>query len=221
MRSNSGLRHPGSNSINPNSLNFPSKLIEDAVTEISRLPGIGKKTALRLALHLLKQNGAVTEALALAITRMREEINYCKTCHNISDQEECSICQSHRRDRSIICVVEDIRDVLAIENTNQYQGLYHVLGGVISPIQGIGPDELKVESLISRIGSGETQEVILALSATMEGDTTSFYLSKRLNESGVKVSTIARGIPVGGELEFTDEVTLGRSILTRINYSQE
>lgn len=202
-------------------MNFPSKLIEDAVTEISRLPGIGKKTALRLALHLLKQNEAVTEALALAITRMREEISYCQTCHNISDQEVCSICQSHRRDRSIICVVEDIRDVLAIENTNQYSGLYHVLGGVISPIQGVGPDDLKIESLISRIGTGEAKEVILALSATMEGDTTSFYLSKRLKDSGVKVSTIARGIPVGGELEFTDEVTLGRSILTRINYSQD
>ncbi|GMQ31280.1 recombination mediator RecR [Algoriphagus confluentis] len=202
-------------------MNFPSKLIEDAVTEISRLPGIGKKTALRLALHLLKQNEAVTEALALALSRMREEIKYCKTCHNISDQEECSICLSHRRDRSIICVVEDIRDVLAIENTNQYSGLFHVLGGVISPIQGIGPDDLKIESLTKRVEEGEVKEVILALSATMEGDTTSFYLSKRLKESGVKVSTIARGIPVGGELEFTDEVTLGRSILTRINYSQE
>lgn len=202
-------------------MNFPSKLIEDAVTEISRLPGIGKKTALRLALHLLKQNEAVTEALSLALTRMREEINYCKTCHNISDQEKCSICQSHRRDRTLVCVVEDIRDVLAIENTNQYQGLYHVLGGVISPIQGIGPEELKIESLLSRITEGEIREVILALSATMEGDTTSFYISKRLNDSGVKVSTIARGIPVGGELEFTDEVTLGRSILTRINYSQD
>jgi recombination protein RecR len=202
-------------------LNFPSKLIEDAVTEISRLPGIGKKTALRLALHLLKQNEAVTEALALALTRMREEINYCRTCHNISDAEECSICQSHRRDPSLVCVVEDIRDVLAIENTNQYQGLYHVLGGVISPIQGIGPEELKIESLISRISEGTIQEVILALSATMEGDTTAFYLSKRLKESGVKVSTISRGIPVGGELEFTDEVTLGRSILTRIKYAQD
>ena len=202
-------------------MNFPSKLIEDAVTEISRLPGIGKKTALRLALHLLKQNEAVTQALALSLTQMREEIRYCKYCHNISDQEECSICVSHRRDRTLICVVEDIRDVLAIENTNQYQGLYHVLGGVISPIQGIGPEELKIETLLTRVTTGEVSEVILALSATMEGDTTSFYLSKRLRESGVKVSTIARGIPVGGELEFTDEVTLGRSILTRINYAQE
>jgi recombination protein RecR len=204
-------------------LNFPSKLIEDAVTEISRLPGIGKKTALRLALHLLKQNEVNTEALTLALTRMRAEIQYCKTCHNISDAEECSICISHRRDPSIICVVEDIRDVLAIENTNQFLGKYHVLGGVISPIQGIGPEELKVESLLSRIDEAATEspvlEVILALSATMEGDTTAFYLAKKLSEKGVKVSTISRGIPVGGELEFTDEVTLGRSIMTRINYS--
>lgn len=202
-------------------MNFPSKLIEDAVTEISRLPGIGKKTALRLALHLLKQNEAVTEALSLALTRMREEIKYCTICYNISDQEECSICQSVRRDRTIVCVVEDIRDVLAIENTNQYSGLYHVLGGVISPIQGIGPDELKIDSLIARVAQGELKEVVLALSATMEGDTTSFYLNKRLKESGINVSTIARGIPVGGELEFTDEVTLGRSIMTRIKYNQE
>lgn len=202
-------------------MNFPSKLIEDAVTEISRLPGIGKKTALRLALHLLKQNEIVTEALALAITKMREEIQYCQVCHNISDDTTCSVCKSHRRDQSIICVVEDIRDVLAIENTNQYQGLYHVLGGVISPIQGIGPEELKIESLLRRVSENAVSEIILALSATMEGDTTSFYLSKRLKDTGVKVSSIARGIPVGGELEFTDEVTLGRSILTRINYGQE
>ena len=206
-------------------MNFPSKLIEDAVTEISRLPGIGKKTALRLALHLLKQHEANTEALALAITRMRTEIQYCKTCHNISDAEECSICMSHRRDPSILCVVEDIRDVLAIENTNQFQGKYHVLGGVISPIQGIGPEELKIESLLSRVDSAlqtePIKEVILALSATMEGDTTSFYLAKKLKEKGIMVSSIARGIPVGGELEFTDEVTLGRSIMTRINYATE
>lgn len=191
------------------------------MTEISRLPGIGKKTALRLALHLLKQNEIVTEALALAITKMREEIQYCQVCHNISDDTTCSVCKSHRRDQSIICVVEDIRDVLAIENTNQYQGLYHVLGGVISPIQGIGPEELKIESLLRRVSENAVSEIILALSATMEGDTTSFYLSKRLKDTGVKVSSIARGIPVGGELEFTDEVTLGRSILTRINYGQE
>ncbi|WP_297337272.1 recombination mediator RecR [Algoriphagus sp.] len=206
-------------------MNFPSKLIEDAVTEISRLPGIGKKTALRLALHLLKQHEAHTEALSLALTRMRQEVKYCKICHNIADEEECSICKSHRRDGSVICVVEDMRDVLAIENTNQFSGKYHVLGGVISPIHGIGPEELRIESLISRIDSGVNsepiKEIILALSATMEGDTTSFYLAKRLKDKAVKVSTIARGIPVGGELEFTDEVTLGRSILTRINYSSE
>lgn len=206
-------------------MNFPSKLIEDAVTEISRLPGIGKKTALRLALHLLKQHEANTEALALAITRMRTEIQYCKTCHNISDAGECSICLSHRRDSTILCVVEDIRDVLAIENTNQFQGKYHVLGGVISPIQGIGPEELKIESLLTRAEmASQTEpikEVILALSATMEGDTTSFYLAKKLKEKGIQVSSIARGIPVGGELEFTDEVTLGRSIMTRINYATE
>ena len=195
------------------------------MTEISRLPGIGKKTALRLALHLLKQNEVHTEALTLALSRMRTEIQYCKTCHNISDAEECSICLSQRRDPSIICVVEDIRDVLAIENTNQFLGKYHVLGGVISPIQGIGPEELKIESLLSRITEAKEEnailEVILALSATMEGDTTAFYLGKKLHEKGVRVSTIARGIPVGGELEFTDEVTLGRSIMTRINYSTQ
>lgn len=206
-------------------MNFPSKLIEDAVTEISRLPGIGKKTALRLALHLLKQHEAQTEALALAITRMRTEIRYCQTCHNVSDAAICSICASQRRDHSIICVVEDIRDVLAIENTNQYLGKYHVLGGVISPIHGVGPEEIKIETLIKRIeqapATAPVREIILALSATMEGDTTAFYLGKRLKEKGVKVSTISRGIPVGGELEFTDEVTLGRSIMTRINYSLE
>lgn len=201
-------------------MNFPSKLIEDAVTEISRLPGIGKKTALRLALHLLKQHEAHTEALSLALTRMRSEVRYCNTCHSLADENTCAPCQSPKRDRTLVCVVEDIGDVLAIENTNQYQGLYHVLGGVISPIQGIGPEELTCDSLLTRMGTGEIKEVILALSATMEGDTTSFYLSKRLAASGVKISSIARGIPVGGELEFTDEVTLGRSILTRINYSQ-
>jgi recombination protein RecR len=206
-------------------VNFPSKLIEDAVTEISRLPGIGKKTALRLALHLLKQHEVQTEALALAITRMRTEIRYCQTCHNVSDADICSICASQRRDHSIICVVEDIRDVLAIENTNQYLGKYHVLGGVISPIHGVGPEEIKIESLIARVekapADAAIREIILALSATMEGDTTAFYLAKRLKEKGVKVSTISRGIPVGGELEFTDEVTLGRSIMTRINYALE
>lgn len=204
-------------------MNFPSKLIEDAVNEISRLPGIGKKTALRLALHLLKQPEAIAENLTDAITKIRKETAYCRVCHNISDQEICSVCQSPRRDRSLICVVEDIPDVLAIENTSQYNGLYHVLGGVISPIQGIGPEELKIASLLTRIDqphSGEAvSEVILALPSTMEGDTTAFYITRKLKEKGIKVSTIARGIPIGGELEYTDEVTLGRSILTRVNYS--
>lgn len=206
-------------------MNFPSKLIENAVIEISRLPGIGKKTALRLALHLLKQRETVSETLANSILTLRKNVKYCRVCHNISDAEVCSVCTGMKRDKSLICVVEDIPDVLAIENTSQYNGLYHVLGGVISPIQGIGPDELKIESLISRIlaapGDEKVEEVILALSTTMEGDTTSFYITRKLKTMGIKVSTIARGIPVGGELEYTDEVTLGRSILTRINYSAD
>jgi recombination protein RecR len=206
-------------------VNFPSKLIENAVNEISKLPGIGKKTALRLALHLLKQKESFTEELSSALLALRKEVKYCNTCFNISDQEVCSVCSSPRRDQSIICVVEDIPDVLAIENTSQYNGLYHVLGGVISPIQGIGPDDLKIEALIQRISSNDqdtkVEEVILALPATMEGDTTSFFITRRLKEFGVKVSTIARGIPIGGELEYTDEITLGRSILTRVNYSAD
>ena len=206
-------------------MNFPSKLVEDAVAEISRLPGIGKKTALRLALHLLKQKEAVADDLAAAIVKMRMEVQYCSSCHNISDSNTCSICESPHRDGSIICVVEDVQDVLAIENTAQYKGLYHVLGGVISPIHGVGPEELHISSLINRIdnrpAAEKVSEVILALSATMEGDTTSFYITRLLKEKGIKVSTIARGIPIGGELEYTDEVTLGRSILTRINYSVE
>jgi len=205
--------------------NFPSKLIENAVNEISRLPGIGKKTALRLTLHLLKQPETFAESLTQAISKLRSDIQYCSVCHNISDQEICSICQGNKRDRSIICVVEDIPDVLAIENTAQYNGLYHVLGGVISPIQGIGPDDLKIDSLLARVDKSSqddpVQEVILALSATMEGDTTSFFITRKLKEKGIKVSTIARGIPIGGELEYTDEVTLGRSILTRTNYNLE
>lgn len=204
-------------------MNFPSKLIENAVNEISRLPGIGKKTALRLVLHLLKQKVTVTEELSNALLSLRKEIKYCEKCHNVSDADICNICLGIRRDKSIICVVEDIPDVLAIENTAQYTGLYHVLGGVISPIQGIGPDELKIDSLIKRIEDSLTEnkveEVILALPATMEGDTTSFFITRKLKELNIKVSTIARGIPIGGELEYTDEVTLGRSILTRVNYS--
>lgn len=199
-------------------MNFPSRLIEDAVNEISKLPGIGKKTALRLVLHLLKQESTATKNLSAALLNVRANITYCNDCHNISDSPLCSICASHKRDRSLLCVVEDIRDVIAIENTSQYQGLYHVLGGVISPIEGIGPSELKIESLLKRIPQSAISEIIMALSPTMEGDTTAFYLTKKLRGLEVKISTISRGIPIGGELEYTDEITLGRSILSRTTY---
>ena len=203
-------------------MNYPSKLIENAVNEISRLPGIGKKSALRLALHLLKRDVEHTRNLADSLIALREQTCYCTRCHNISDSEICSICKSSRRDTSVICVVTDTRDVLAIENTSQYNGLYHVLGGIISPMEGIGPSDLNIDSLIGRIVSAPddepVKEVILALSATMEGDTTAFYLQKKLKATHVKVSTIARGIPVGGDLEYTDEVTLGRSIVGRLVY---
>ena len=203
-------------------MNFPSKLIEDAVVEISKLPGIGKKSALRLVLHLLKREEMQTQLLADTLLAMRTQTTYCRQCHNISDDELCQICSSQRRDRHIICVVEDTRDVLAVENTAQYRGLYHVLGGIISPMMGIGPNDLHIESLLKRIeqadGTDKVQEVILALSPTMEGDTTAFYLQKKLKAFSIKISTIARGIPIGGDLEYTDEVTLGRSILSRIAY---
>lgn len=201
-------------------MEFPSKLIEEAVQQFSQFPGIGKKTALRLVLFLLKQEKDSTTRFTEALNNLRQNIRYCKECHNISDHEICSICSSHRRDKSVICVVEDIHDVLAIENTSQYNGLYHVLGGIISPMEGIGPDELHIRSLVDRVNAtdSEVTEIILALSATMEGDTTSFYISKKVAGKEIKVSTIARGIPFGGELEYTDEITLGRSILTRVNY---
>lgn len=197
---------------------FPSRLIEEAVTEISRLPGIGKKTALRLALHLLKEENEVTANLAAALVNLRTKIQYCSHCFNISDEEVCSICQSNYRDKSLICVVEDAPDLLAIENTNQYRGLYHVLGGIISPLDGIGPADLQIESLIARIKLGETKEVILALSPSMEGDTTAFYLTRKLQELAVKVTTIARGVAIGSDIEYTDEVTLGRSIISRTDF---
>ncbi len=202
-------------------MEFPSKLIEEAVNQVSKLPGIGKKTALRLVLHLIRERPENTFALTDALNKLRSQIRYCKLCHNISDAEMCSICASHLRERSIVCVVEDTRDVMAIENTGQYKGLYHVLGGVISPINGIGPSELNIESLVSRLSAGDAgiREIILALSPTMEGDTTAFYINKRVQEFRVQVSTIARGVPVGGDLEFTDEVTLGRSILGRTQFS--
>lgn len=204
-------------------MQYSSKLIETAVEEISRLPGIGKKTALRLVLHLLKQPEQQSLQLSQAITELRSRIRYCSECMNISDDEVCAICTSHRRDKSIICVVEDMRDVMAIENTSQYRGLYHVLGGVISPIDGVGPSDLHIEKLIQRVEQEDpnVKEVILALSPTMEGDTTSFYLMRKLKPLNVRLSTIARGIPIGGELEYADEITLGRSIQGRTLYPQD
>ncbi len=200
-------------------MNFPSKLVENAVNEISKLPGIGKKTALRLALYLLKESEEETLRLASSLVKLRTEIAYCQQCHNISDSTICSICANPARDRSIVCVVENTPDLLAIENTGQYQGLYHVLGGVISPIEGIGPGDLHIDSLVIRVAAlPEVKEIILAISATMEGDTTSFYLAKKLKEANLKISSIARGVPVGSELEYTDEVTLGRSIASRRQY---
>ena len=199
-------------------MEFPSKLIENAVGELAKLPGIGKKTALRLALHLLKAETDTTASLAEALAKMRFDIRYCATCYNISDTAECGICANKLRDHSIICVVSDIRDVIAIENTGQYKGGYHVLGGVISPIEGVGPSDLQIESLVARISApgSEIREIILAISPTMEGDTTAFYLSRKLRDfAEVNISSIARGIPMGGELEYADEITLGRSIVER------
>ena len=194
---------------------FPSLLLERAVGEISRLPGIGRKTALRLALHLLRQDEAATDALAEALVRLRHDVRYCSRCHNISDDEVCPICSDARRDSTTLCVVENVQDVMAIENTQQFNGLYHVLGGIISPMDGIGPSDLNIASLVKRVSEGGVREVILALSSTMEGDTINFYISRRLQPLGVAVSVIARGISVGNELEYTDAVTLGRSIVNR------
>ena len=199
-------------------MNYSSKLLEKAVEEFAKLPGIGKKTALRLVLNLLNREVDDVTRFATAITSLREEIRFCKKCHNISDIEICQLCSNPSRDNSTLCVVEDIRDVMAIENTQQYRGLYHVLGGVISPMDGIGPQHLKIESLIDKVNSGEVKEIIFALSTTMEGDTTNFYIFKKLKETSVKVSTIARGIAFGDELEYADEITLGRSIANRLPY---
>ncbi len=198
-------------------MEYPSKLIEEAVNQVAKLPGIGKKTALRLVLHLIKEKEENTFALTEALQNLRSKIRFCNTCQNISDTEMCTICASHKRDRSILCVVEDVKDVMAIENTAQYMGLYHVLGGVISPMNGIGPADLKIESLVNRLnhGQSEIKEIILGLSPTMEGDTTAFYINRRIKDAGLKVSIIARGVPVGGDLEYADEITLGRSILGR------
>ncbi|MFD2599537.1 recombination mediator RecR [Sphingobacterium corticis] len=202
-------------------MHFSSKLLEQAVEEFGKLPGVGKKTALRLVLHLLKQSKEDVNRFSQAFTQLKEHIKYCQHCFNISDTSTCEICQSVKRDRATICVVEDTRDVMAIENTNQYQGVYHVLGGLISPMDGVGPSDLRIESLIDRVKQGEVKEVILALSATMEGDTTIFYLYRKLQEFDIEISTIARGIAFGGELEYVDEVTLGRSIMTRVPYERK
>lgn len=199
---------------------YPSQLLEKAVSEFALFPGIGRKTALRLVLFLLRQSKDAVNGFTTSIAKMREEVKYCKICHNISDTEICSICGDHSRDSSIVCVVENIQDVMAIENTQQYHGLYHVLGGIISPMDGIGPADLEIESLIERVAQGGIKEIIFALSSTMEGDTTNFYISRKLAEYNVQLSVIARGISVGNELEYTDEVTLGRSILHRIPFEQ-
>ena len=194
---------------------YPSTLLEKAVSEFSLLPGIGRKTALRLVLHLLKMSVDEVETFTQALHRLRTDVKYCRVCHNISDTDVCNLCASPRRDASTVCVVENVQDVMAIENTQQYNGLYHVLGGIISPMEGVGPGDIEIDSLEQRVTAGGIKEVILALSSTMEGDTTNFYISRKLSPHGVKLSVIARGISVGDEIEYTDEVTLGRSILNR------
>jgi recombination protein RecR len=199
-------------------MNFSSKLIEDAVNEFSKLPGVGKRTALRFVLHLMKQNQTEVSQFGNSFIKLRNELRYCDNCHNVADKPLCNVCQNPNRDLSTVCVVEDIRDVMAIENTQQYRGVYHVLGGIISPMDGIGPADLTIESLVTKAGKGEIKEVIMALSTTMEGDTTNFYIYKRLKEYNLTISTIARGISIGDELAYADEVTLGRSILNRTLY---
>ena len=199
---------------------FASKLLEGAVTELSRLPGIGRKTALRLALHILRMDEGMGVALGESIINMRRGIRYCSVCHNIPETEVCPICGDGRRDRATVCVVESVKDVMSFENTGQYAGLYHVLGGVISPMDGVGPDRLEIDSLVERVAAGDIREVILALSATMEGETTNFYLFRRLAEfSDVRITQLARGVSVGNEIEYTDEITLGRSLLNRTLFS--
>ena len=199
---------------------YSSVLLEKAVGEFAKLPGIGRKTALRLVLFMLRQGDNDVDQFVNAVSKMKREVKYCRVCHNISDTDVCPICSDHSRDAAIICVVENVQDVLAVENTQQFHGLYHVLGGIISPMDGIGPADLEIDSLVSRVAAGGVKEVILALSSTMEGDTTNFYISRKLADYPVKLSVIARGISVGDELEYTDEVTLGRSILNRTPFNQ-
>jgi recombination protein RecR len=208
--------------------NYPSILLSDAVEQMASLPGVGRKTALRLVLHLLRQSDKDVDAFTGALSRLKQEVKYCKVCHTISDQDICSICQSHSRDKHIVCVVENVQDVMSIENTGLYNGLYHVLGGIISPLDGVGPSDIEIDSLIKRVESGEIHEVILALPTTMEGDTTNFYIYRRLQNltlgdnasspNSLKISQIARGVAIGNEIEYTDEITLGRSIVNRIEF---
>ena len=198
---------------------YPSVLLENAVKELSSLPGVGRKTALRLALYMLRRESDYTESFASALLSLRRDIKYCKVCHNICDDEVCQICSDPLRDRTTVCVVENVRDVMAIENTGQFRGLYHVLGGIISPMDGIGPGDLEINSLVERVASGQVKEVVLALSTTMEGDTTNFYIYRKLSAYEVKISVIARGISIGDEIEYADEVTLGRSILNRTSFN--
>ena len=198
-------------------MQLPSKLIENAVNEVAKLPGIGKKTALRLVIHLLKQDIKYTENLSEALNKLRQEIKYCQKCYNIADEDLCQVCLAKNRDQETICVVETFKDLIAIENTAQYKGLYHILGGLIAPIENISPEQLNIEALIRRVGQEKPKEIILALSASMEGDTTAFYITKKLKDFPIKITSLARGLPVGGELEYADEITLGRSLITRIS----
>lgn len=199
---------------------YPSTLLENAVNELAALPGVGRKTALRLALYLLRREGDYTEQLSTALQALRRNVKYCEVCHNICDTNRCSICADPLRDHSTVCVVENVKDVMTIENTAQFNGLYHVLGGIISPIDGIGPADLEIESLAERVASGEVREVILALSTTMEGDTTNFFIYRKLSPYPVKVTVIARGVSIGDEIEYADEITLGRSILNRVDFNE-
>ncbi|HLP74813.1 MAG TPA: recombination mediator RecR [Bacteroidales bacterium] len=199
---------------------FPSKVLEDAVNEFASLPGIGRKTAFRLVMNLLRRDASEVRSFGESIIKLKEEVRYCSVCHNISDTDRCSICSDERRDRSLICVVENIQDVMAVENTRQYRGVYHVLGGIISPIDGIGPSDLRIDSLEEKVRNGSAKEIIFALSTTMEGDTTNYYLYKRLGKYNVLLTTLARGVAIGDELEYTDEITLGRAINNRNPYQQ-
>ncbi|QIK61055.1 recombination protein RecR [Dysgonomonas sp. HDW5A] len=199
---------------------YPSVLLESAVNEFAKLPGVGRKTALRLVLHMLRQDNKTVENFSSALLNLKNEVKYCKSCYNISDADICPICANPARDKSIVCVVENIKEVMAIENTSQFKGLYHVLGGIISPIDGIGPGDLQIESLVKRVSEGHIKEIILALSTTMEGDTTNFYIYKKLSPYNIKISMIARGISIGDEIEYADEVTLGRSILNRTLFNE-